>query len=188
VLSRIPLERFNIDAFYHPDGSHHGKTNVQHAYLLSGDSHAFDASFFNIKPHEADCIDPQQRMLLETVYDSLAAAGLRVEDLHDTNTAAYVGVMSADYSDILYHDINSAPTYTATGSARSIISNRLSYFFNWHGPSMTVSSIRSPPRSTYLTFQIRSTQPALPVWSLSITPYKLYAMVNRRSPSPLART
>jgi hybrid polyketide synthase/nonribosomal peptide synthetase ACE1 len=138
VLTRIPPERFNIDAFYHPDGSHHGKTNVQHAYLLSGDSHAFDASFFNIKPHEVDCIDPQQRMLLETVYDSLAAAGLRVEDLQDTNTAAYVGVMSADYADILYHDINSAPTYTATGSARSIISNRLSYFFNWHGPSMTV--------------------------------------------------
>lgn len=140
VQSKIPADRWNADAFYHPDGSHHGTTNVQHAYFLSGNSRGFDASFFKIKPHEADCIDPQQRLLLETVYDSLTAAGLKMESLHGSNTAAYVGVMSADYSDILYHDIKSAPTYTATGSARSIISNRLSYFFDWRGPSMTIDT------------------------------------------------
>jgi acyl transferase domain-containing protein len=52
----------------------------------------------------------------------------------------YVGLMSADYYDILAHDNESAPQYLATGTARSILSNRISYFFDWKGPSITVDT------------------------------------------------
>lgn len=64
----IPADRFG-KGFYHPDGAHHGTTNVRHAYLLEEDIRVFDASFFNIHAKEADSIDPQQRLLLETVYE-----------------------------------------------------------------------------------------------------------------------
>lgn len=64
----IPADRFG-KGFYHPNGAHHGTTNVQHAYLLEEDIRVFDASFFNIHSKEADSIDPQQRLLLETVYE-----------------------------------------------------------------------------------------------------------------------
>lgn len=81
LCSKIPTTRFNPDAFYHPDNTHHGTSNVKHAYLLSEDYRHFDASFFFIKPVEAESIDPQQRLLLETVYESIEAAGMRVEGM-----------------------------------------------------------------------------------------------------------
>ncbi|KAL8679555.1 MAG: hypothetical protein Q9186_004175 [Xanthomendoza sp. 1 TL-2023] len=48
--------------------------------------------------------------------------------------------MNADYNDTLVRDLNTVPTYFATGTNRAIISNRLSYFFDWHGPSMTIDT------------------------------------------------
>ncbi|KAI9738829.1 MAG: putative Hybrid PKS-NRPS biosynthetic cluster [Cirrosporium novae-zelandiae] len=136
----IPSDRFNLKAFYHPDGSHRGTTNVQNSYFLSQDIRQFDPQFFNIKPVEADAIDPQQRLLLETVYESLESAGLSIEGLRGSSTAVYVGVMNSDYGEILHRDPLSVPTYTATGAAVSILSNRISYFFDWHGPCMTIDT------------------------------------------------
>ena len=58
LLKEIPDSRFNAKAFYHPDGSYHGHSNVKHAYLLDEDLSAFDAEFFGIKPVEAKAMDP----------------------------------------------------------------------------------------------------------------------------------
>lgn len=138
VLSRI--DRFNAENFYHADGHHHGASNVRDAYLLTEDPKAFDAQFFNISASEADNIDPQHRLLLETVYEGLESAGIPMESLQGSQTAVYVGVMCDDYTDVLYNDGEAIPTYAATGSARSILSNRISYFFDWHGPSMTIDT------------------------------------------------
>ncbi|KAF2084690.1 polyketide synthase [Saccharata proteae CBS 121410] len=140
VLRKIGEERFNPDAFYHPDGLHHGSSNVTSSYLLEEDHRHFDANFFNIKPIEAHAIDPQQRLLLESVYESLESAGLSIEALGGSQTAVYVGLMCGDYSDHIQRDVNTMPTYMATGTARSIMSNRISYFFDWHGPSMTIDT------------------------------------------------
>jgi hybrid polyketide synthase/nonribosomal peptide synthetase ACE1 len=140
VLTEIPKIRFNPDAFYHPDSSHHGTSNVRHSYVLSDDHRLFDAQFFGTKPVEANAIDPQQRLLLETVYESLEAGGLPMEKLQGSDTGVYVGLMTNDYSDLIGRDIQSIPAYFASGTARSILSNRISYFFNWHGPSMTIDT------------------------------------------------
>lgn len=140
LLKEIPPERFNVDAYYHPQNFHHGSSNVRHTYVLDEDLRHFDAQFFGIKNIEANSIDPQQRLLLETVYESLEAAGLSLRKLRGSDTAVYVGVMSADYTDMIVRDIDTFPTYFATGTARSILSNRLSHFFDWHGPSMTIDT------------------------------------------------
>ena len=136
LLTKVPKDRFNVDAFYHPDGTHHGRTSAQHCYFLEENVRAFDASFFNIKPHEADCIDPQHRLLLETVYEGICAAGLKVEELQGSSAAVYVGLMTNDYASIVQHDLDAIPTYAATGTSACILSNRVSYFFDWHGPSV----------------------------------------------------
>ncbi|KAI1352958.1 thiolase-like protein [Xylaria sp. FL0043] len=60
--------------------------------------------------------------------------------MQGSDTAVYVGVMSADFTDMVGRDTDTFPTYFATGTARSILSNRLSYFFDWHGPSMTIDT------------------------------------------------
>ncbi|KAI1632403.1 hypothetical protein F4809DRAFT_656376 [Biscogniauxia mediterranea] len=135
-----PIDRFRADNFYNEDGHYHGASNVLSSYLLSDDPRFFDAQFFNIPASEAEAIDPQQRILMETVYESLEAAGLSIESLAGSQTAVYVGVMCDDFSQIVYGDSENVPTYAATGSARSILSNRVSYFFNWHGPSMTIDT------------------------------------------------
>lgn len=140
VLTEIPESRFNLQAFYHPDSSHHGTSNVRHSYLLSDDHRVFDAQFFGTKPIEANSIDPQQRLLLETVYEGLESAGIPMERLQGSNTGVYVGLMTNDYADLLGRDIQNFPTYFASGTARSILSNRASYFFDWHGPSMTIDT------------------------------------------------
>ncbi|KAK3385176.1 hypothetical protein B0H63DRAFT_432919 [Podospora didyma] len=140
VLREIPVSRFNPAAFYHEDALHHGTSNVKHSYLLDDDIGVFDAQFFGIKPVEANSVDPQQRILLETVYEGLERAGLPLETLQGSRTSVYVGVMSADYTELLARDINTFPTYFASGTARSILSNRISYFFDWHGPSMTIDT------------------------------------------------
>ncbi|OOQ90641.1 putative hybrid NRPS/PKS enzyme [Penicillium brasilianum] len=140
VLSTIPESRFNPEGFYHPDGLHHGTSNVKHSYLLTEDPFRFDAQFFGVKPVEANSMDPQQRLVLETVYEGLESAGLAVNKLHGSDTAVYVGVMGGDYADMLNRDPDAFPMYFATGTARSILSNRVSYFFDWHGPSMTIDT------------------------------------------------
>ncbi|KAI1749216.1 PKS-NRPS hybrid [Xylaria castorea] len=140
VLKEIPEDRFSISAFYHPQNHHHGTSNVRHSYLLEEDLRDFDAHFFGINSVEAQSVDPQQRLLLETVYESIEAAGLSMKEMQGSDTAVYVGVMSADFTDMIGRDTERFPTYFATGTARSILSNRLSYFFDWHGPSMTIDT------------------------------------------------
>ncbi len=93
--------------------------------------------FFSIPPSEVDAIDPQQRLLLETVYESLSSAGLKIEDLRGSPTAVYVGMMQRDFLDHQNYDLDALNIYAATGTSASILSNRVSYVFDWHGPSMT---------------------------------------------------
>ncbi|KAI1073512.1 putative polyketide synthase [Whalleya microplaca] len=140
VRQEILDSRFSARGFYHPDGTYHGHSNVTHAYFLNEDPGAFDAEFFGIRPVEAKALDPQQRILLEVVYEALEAAGLPVGSVRGSDTAVYVGSMSDDYGTMLLRDIQDTPTYYATGAARSILSNRISYFFDWHGPSVSIDT------------------------------------------------
>ena len=140
VCVDITEDRFDAAAFYHPDGSHHGTSNVRRSYLLQEDVRVFDAAFFNLSPNEADSMDPQQRILLETVYEALEAGGHTIDALRGSDTAVYAGTMTVDFTDTISRDHNAIPNYFATGTNRAIISNRVSYFFDWHGPSMTIDT------------------------------------------------
>ncbi|KAK8086102.1 PKS-NRPS hybrid synthetase psoA [Apiospora phragmitis] len=140
-LSReVPKDRFSAAAFYHPDGEHHGTTNSVRAYWLEQDLRAFDAGFFNITPREAEAIDPQQRLLLEVVYEAMEAAGYPMSQLSGQDIAVFAGAMTADYDILSQRDELSTSQYYATGNARSIIANRVSYFFNLRGPSVTIDT------------------------------------------------
>ena len=140
VLGDFPSTRPNLKRFYNKDGERHVSTNVDRSYLLAEDHRVFDAAFFNINPLEAEAMDPRQRILLETVYEAMESGGHPLESMRGSQTAVYVGLMMADYHEIQLHDIESMPKYAATGTARSIISNRISYFFDLKGPSMTIDT------------------------------------------------
>ncbi|PLB52456.1 putative hybrid NRPS/PKS enzyme [Aspergillus steynii IBT 23096] len=141
LSKEIPSDsRFNPDGFYHPNGERHGSSNVTKSYFIEEDPRLFDAGFFSIAPREAEAIDPQQRLLLETVYEAMENAGLTLQGLKGSMTSAYVGAMSADYTDTQTRDIENLSQYMITGTSRALLSNRLSYFFDWHGPSISVDT------------------------------------------------
>ncbi|RAH83134.1 ketoacyl-synt-domain-containing protein [Aspergillus japonicus CBS 114.51] len=139
LSTKTPSDRFNHDAFYHPE-IHHGTGNAPESYFLSENIQQFDASFFNISPTEAEAMDPQQRLLLEVVHESLERAGLRIETLQDSDTGVFCGLMNTDYCNIITNDWDNIPTYTSSGGAASMLSNRISFFFDWHGPSITIDT------------------------------------------------
>jgi acyl transferase domain-containing protein len=134
-------EILNLQRFYDENPDAPGSTNVKpKGYLLSDDTRTFDASFFNISPYEAESMDPQLRVMLETVYEAFESAGYTLDQMRGSKTSVHVGVMTSDYYDILTRDPETVPLYAGTGVTRSILSNRISYTFDLHGPSVTLDT------------------------------------------------
>lgn len=173
IAKPVPKDRFDSTGFFHPIGSHHGSTDCQEAYFLDEDVTQFDNAFFNVQPGEAEALDPQQRFVMETIYESLyvietscdpclysfffsylppfsimslttprtrCSAGQTIEGLRGSRAAVYLGLMCDDWAQMNSRDWDLVPTYAATGTSRAVMSNRVSYFFDWHGPSMTVDT------------------------------------------------
>lgn len=69
--SEIPLDRFNVDVYYHPHNARQETLNTRGGNFLKEDVGLFDVSFFSITANEAEAMDPQQRMLLELAFESL---------------------------------------------------------------------------------------------------------------------
>ncbi|KAI0202910.1 hypothetical protein F4808DRAFT_468089 [Astrocystis sublimbata] len=116
------------------------RSNVEKAYLLEEDYRAFDQDFFGIHAREAEAMDPQQKLLLEVVYESIEASGLSMLDLRGSRTGVFVGQMTDDYRDVIYRDLEHVPRYAITGVSRAVTANRVSYIFDWHGPSENIDT------------------------------------------------
>ncbi|KPM39192.1 Lovastatin diketide synthase LovF [Neonectria ditissima] len=138
--SEFPKDRLNIDGYFHPGGDRQGSISFRGAHFIKGDFAAFDAPFFSVAAEDAKAIDPQQRILLEASYEALENAGIRKEDIDGSDAAVYVGSFVKDYEQICLRDPDWQPQYAATGNGIAIMANRISYFFNLHGPSMTIDT------------------------------------------------
>ncbi|MCW3464993.1 SDR family NAD(P)-dependent oxidoreductase [Chitinophaga nivalis] len=102
---------------------------------------AFDAAFFNISAEEAKRMDPQQRIMLELTWSCLEDAGIPPCDLSGSNTGVYLGVFNVDYKELLEGTMHtSIVAYHGTGAAATIIPNRISYYYNWNGPSVAIDT------------------------------------------------
>ncbi|KAJ5273172.1 polyketide synthase [Penicillium angulare] len=132
-------ERWNPDAFHFPQK----KLNTslpRGAHFLKQDVAAFDANFFNISKAEAEAMDPQQRMVMETTVEAMDQGGLPASKLSGTQTGVWMANFTSDYREMLYRDPESAPMYTLAGASNTSTSNRISYFFNFKGPSFTLNT------------------------------------------------
>ncbi|MCM6778634.1 acyltransferase domain-containing protein [Nocardia sp. CDC159] len=104
------------------------------------DPYAFDAKYFGISAEEAAFMDPQQRVLAETVADALADAGLPTERLTGTATGVFVGISSGEHARNLGRATEGSSIAAVTGTASSIAANRLSYHYDLRGPSVSVDT------------------------------------------------
>ncbi|NTY59843.1 polyketide synthase Pks13 [Mycolicibacterium sphagni] len=114
------------------------KAATRGGYLT--DIKGFDAEFFALSKMEADNMDPQQRMALELTWEALENARIPASSLRGTNVAVYIGSSNNDYQFLAVADPTTAHPYAITGTTSSIIANRVSYFYDFRGPSVAVDT------------------------------------------------
>ncbi|KAH7110810.1 polyketide synthase [Dendryphion nanum] len=141
--TKTASHRFNLNAFWHPNGDNKGTFNAKGFHLLKQDPALFDNDFFGIGGLEAKAMDPQQRILLEVAYEAFENAGRSMDELRGSQTGVWCSVSNADYESILARDPDISPGYRMTGTGNAIVSNRISYLFDLRGPSMTIDTFCS---------------------------------------------
>ncbi|GAW26927.1 putative polyketide synthase [Rosellinia necatrix] len=136
----VPGNRFRLDGHY--DGSLKPRTMRQPGgmFLENTDLADFDARFFEVSGSEATAMDPNQRQMLEVVFESLENAGIRLADLNDQSVGCFVGSYGCDYADMHNRDPEDRPSNSVVGIARALLANRLSHFLNVKGPSVTIDT------------------------------------------------
>jgi polyketide synthase 13 len=114
------------------------KARTRGGYLK--DLKGFDSEFFAVAKTEADNIDPQQRMALELTWEALEHARIPASSLRGEAVGVYVGVTNNDYGFLAISDPTVAHPYAITGNSGAVIANRVSYFFDFRGPSVMVDT------------------------------------------------
>ncbi|KAG8531294.1 Type I Iterative PKS [Bacidia gigantensis] len=140
AYSEPPESRFHIDAFHTPNRKKQDTIRPRGGHFLQQDVGAFDANFFSISQNEAISMDPQQRIMLETVYEAFENACLPLDTVAGTDTGCFMGNFTTDYREMMFRDFDSAPTYAMSGSGQELISNRVSWFYDLKGPSFTLGT------------------------------------------------
>src|SRR5438270_2884309 len=111
-----------------------------HCAGLLSEIDTFDAEFFGISTNEAERMDPQQRLVLETAWEAVEDAGLPIERLREAATGVFVGVYGSDYLTLQLPEPGQINAYTAPGGALSIVANRVSYLLDLDGPSLALDT------------------------------------------------
>ncbi|MEE4599331.1 SDR family NAD(P)-dependent oxidoreductase [Streptomyces sp. DSM 41524] len=136
----LPDDRWDTEQFASDGADEPGSIQTAGGGFLK-DIGRFDAQFFNISPKEAQYMDPQQRMLLETAWSALENANINPGPLRHGNGGVYIGTSSIDYAleldGLAYEDLDG---HLASGITAFPLSGRLSYFLGWRGPSLSVDT------------------------------------------------
>ncbi len=141
AISEVPRARWDVERIFDADTSRPGTTNSRHGGFLDGID-MFDPGFFGISPREASRMDPQQRLFLEVAWEALDDAGIDVERLGGTDTGVFAGLHS-HASDYFWFDLPTPErmdAFTGPGTSHNIVTGRLSYLFDFHGPSLIVDT------------------------------------------------
>ncbi|MFO0727907.1 MAG: SDR family NAD(P)-dependent oxidoreductase [Myxococcota bacterium] len=142
AVVEVPKERWDHRRYYDPDPSKPGKTYVRAAGFLEEPIDSFDAAFFGISPREAAVLDPQQRLLAEVAWEAMEDAGLPPDSLAGSATGVYVGGFMLD--SMLTHmgpmNRELIGPHTAVGATMTVLSARLSYMFDFRGPSISLDT------------------------------------------------
>nr|XP_027196308.1 fatty acid synthase-like [Dermatophagoides pteronyssinus] len=109
-----------------------------------------DAQFFGIHGKQARNMDPQARILLELTYEAIVDAGVNPQTLRGTRTGVFIGSSTSEVEEALVEDIERANGYALTGCSRSMFSNRISFTFDFQGPSYTMDTACS---SSFMALQ-----------------------------------
>jgi acyl transferase domain-containing protein/acyl carrier protein len=133
LITEIPKDRWDWELYYGDPHAEPDKTSSKWGGFIA-DVDKFDPLFFNIAPRDAEQMDPQERILIETVWKTIEDAGYRAADLSGTKTGLFLGVSNADYKELLVEN------RVLTAMTQSLLANRISFLLNLRGPSEPVDT------------------------------------------------
>ncbi|PNY20705.1 Polyketide synthase [Tolypocladium capitatum] len=168
--NEAPESRFSLGG--HHDGSKKPKTmrSPGGMFLENIDPKKFDAGFFEVPSLDAIAMDPQQRQLLEVVYECLENSGVTLQQLRGAQVGCFVGSYAVDYADIQARDPEDRAPSVTIGVGRAILSNRISHFLNIKGPRYAPA--RLIVGSTILHRDIALTAAQYPEHNMDVGPMK----------------
>lgn len=137
TIVTIPKDRLEWPKWVDPKTTHIGIDKG--GYIKDVDK--FDASFFKISPREAELMDPQQRLLLELSWELFEDSGYKASSLKSSKTGVYIGASGSDYELVMREQADEGiHKGTGTSTLGAILPNRISYFFDFEGPSMLIDT------------------------------------------------
>lgn len=139
LISEVPIERWDWRDYYGDAKKDLSKTNSKWGGFLK-DVASFDAGFFNISSREANLMDPQHRLFLEIVWRTIEDAGYNPFSLSTQNVGLFVGIEFNEYQTLISSQQKIFHGHLATGNSHALLANRISYFFNLHGPSEVINT------------------------------------------------
>jgi len=141
AIREVPAERWPMADYFDPTPATPEKMNTRWGGFIDHVDQ-FDANFFGISPREAAQMDPQQRLLLEVAWEALEQAGQTLPQLRGSATGVFIGIHShsSEYAMRQLADPAAVGTYTSTGTAHSLMANRISYCFDLRGPSLALDT------------------------------------------------
>lgn len=138
-VAEVGADRWSNRQFVDANYDAIGKLVTPYAGLLDN-IYDFDAEFFGLSAIEAENLDPQQRLLLEQSWLALEDAGYDITSLRGTDTGVFVGIGSQDYGMALSAEVQHANAYVASGNSLSMAAGRLSYFYDFSGPTLSIDT------------------------------------------------
>ncbi|RYD94476.1 MAG: KR domain-containing protein, partial [Sphingobacteriales bacterium] len=134
MVTLIPKDRWSWEDYYGDPLTEENKTKSKWGGFMR-EVDKFDPLFWGISPREAEMMDPQQRIFLETVWKAVEDSGQKVSDLAGTKTGLFVGAATRDYIDLMGALDIELDGYSASGTSHAILANRVSFLLGLHGPS-----------------------------------------------------
>lgn len=141
TITEVPSYRWPVDQYHDPDPDAPGKMRCRYGSFL-GRVEDFDCRLFGISPVEASVMDPQQRLLLELAWEALEDANMNMEALKGSATGVFVGQSGFDFAaqHMTEESLREITPYVGTGCATSPAAGRISYTFDFKGPSYVVDT------------------------------------------------
>lgn len=140
LVTEVPPYRWDADAIYDPEPGVPGKLASRWGGFID-DVCGFEPGFFGLTEHEAERMDPQSRLLLETACEALEHAGLRPHGLSGSSTGVFAGHTHDDYLTLTNRDEPGRwDAHSVIGTDRSSATGRISYLLGLRGPAVTLDS------------------------------------------------
>ncbi|KAI8200039.1 Highly reducing polyketide synthase FUM1 [Colletotrichum sp. SAR 10_76] len=134
----VPKDRYNAETWHAPGKKRHVPSD--HGYFLDSsiDIKNADASFWSMTKKELEILDPQQRLSLEVVYETLQRAGQKPSELRGRKIGVWVGSFGGDRAELDAADPQTVHPYNLLNGFDFMPADRIHYEFGFMGPSVTV--------------------------------------------------